>query len=305
MLSKIDQHIFEIIPEINQKLVIDLVNSIVVIHDNIEYQKKTQPFLLKILNTIFQKNNRQQLDINENIFQSIQSLTSIVCEIINNVQLGYQAIDCVYSRIKDIENNIRDLSDFSFETRKLFDNLNKRHHDLQNEIKRIDSEQMASRHISQAFDFWAAGNYDSLSLAGRLYCTLENLYYGDFGSYYNNPNYDNNNRDSSTKHNFLIQIKNKAIIQLNSDIQMKYDIHDKRPTIQRWYQYPDNSHIDIQSAIAYLSNSATKNDHPFIFTLSNFDNPPYTIPTFFEPKRICISMSEEVFSKNARKITEF
>jgi hypothetical protein len=49
-----------------------------------------------MVTTILQKNNRQQVDINENIFQSIQSLTIIFYEIINNVQLGYQAIDCVY-----------------------------------------------------------------------------------------------------------------------------------------------------------------------------------------------------------------
>jgi hypothetical protein len=174
------------------------------------------------------------------------------------------------------------LSDFSDETRQQIDNLNKRLNDSQEEIKRKDSENMASRHISQAFVSWRACNYDSLSLSGRLYCTLQNLYYGDFGSYYSNPNYGNNSR-GSTKDKYLKEIRDNAVAQLKIDIKEKH-IQDKHTTIKLCYQYPENSHIDIQSAIAYLSNSATKNDHPFIFTLSNFDNQPYTIPIFFEPK---------------------
>ncbi|MDR2199441.1 MAG: YjcZ-like family protein [Deltaproteobacteria bacterium] len=290
-----NNEILKIIPALNQKVIVDLVNSINVAKSTINVQSVRNPFFTRIFDSITGISAKRQKSINANLANGLDNITNVVSYLIKIAGVSGKVINNISKSLTNVNNNLSLLANFSYQTRKLFEELNDRQEMLEKKINQVDYENKADRHITQEFDAWAAGRYDNFSLSARLYTTLENLNWGDFGSYLRNPTFD-----GVVKERFLRQIVDKSVIQLRLDLSKIFTTNC--PTVKEWYQFPEETLIDAKSALLYLSEYATEKDRPFIHAFSVIDRLPASklsseIPRFFKPQRIVQAMAEEVLSK--------
>jgi hypothetical protein len=285
------EELLNVLPALKEKVIADLSNSLAITKERIEIIKQPKFFLFRLIDSFTGKSKQEQNIVNENLFQSVESVVEIVHHLIQSQTYGFKAMTEVFASLGKIEENISEITDFSIQTRNLLDSINKdlkeKYYELEETISSLKLESRAGDHIGQAFDAWKAGRYEGLSLAGRLYSTLEDLSWGFFGPYYREPKYN-----GKIKADYLRNIVDKAVTQLKEDIK---DLGEKRPTAKIWYTLHENAPEGSDSALQYLSDYSTINKRPFLFAFTCVETPPMAIPFFFGPERIVEGMVEEVF----------
>ncbi len=290
-----DSEIYELFPFLVEKFVVDFVNGIDIANDHIRVRSDRTDFMRRIYDGFTGKNMRRQNEINKSLINGVESSLKWLQNLTKSLSLSNIALAKSYARITELQKNMATLAHYSADLKEELNRFAKsvdiRYGQLKEEIKRVDFEQRVSRQIAQVFNKWKAGNFSTLSVSGRLYAVLDELWWGAFGDYYRN--YTDNNH---TCIEFLNDIRNRARIQLREDLQ----IENKRLKSDIWLSTSVDPNSDVILALEYLGNWSVPDKHPFVFSVTQYQNNlplPLGLPRIFNESRLADAMIYEVFEE--------
>lgn len=135
--------------------------------------------------------------------------------------------------------------------------------DLKNKLYQVDAGRLATQQMDAVYDKWQVGKLDEYPLLVRLYLVLDEMYWGDFGTYCRQYKV---NTDEIER--LIEQVKNKAIIQMKEDMK---SMNMETERVFTWQQEIGSSlqklNADRKQALTFLTNygEQEKIPMPWIF----------------------------------------
>jgi hypothetical protein len=280
-------------PGLSEKFVVDFANGIEVVHDHVRVQRNhNNSFFSRLIDGFTGQGARRQAEINTSLADGVEGSLRWLTELTESVARSNLALCLINEHIGILQDNVALLAHYSADSRIMLENLE---HNLSSrcdvlgaEIARIDFEQRAGRQLGQVFDKWAAGGYAGLSRLARLYAALDELYWGDFGSFCRA-------NDNSVRRDFLRQLAHKATAQMEADLRLdagqRVELRTLLAPVGR------SALTEVNEALAYLGNWTNSEDHPFAFVATQpiEDRLPNTIPRLMNSERAAEAMTREMF----------
>lgn len=284
----------ETLPCLADKFVIELANSIQVNQDHIRVQESRLGKAARLMDAFTGQSATRQTQINTNLQTGLNSAFEWLDTLTKETQLGFLAIQTANEKIIQLNEGMIELIDYSAETRQLLNQLSKNLHQkcdyLHDRIQHIEAESRAERQINLLFDKWEAGLFSHLPIMSRLYISLEQLFFGDFGDYHRQY------RTSSPKvvTDLLESIQIKAIKQLNQDAELKHSAF--MPTI-KWLNESEALTTDFNQALEFMGDWTNPDSQAFIYTASQRPSElPLYLPRILTAETLAKRSTQEMFT---------
>lgn len=218
-------------PQLREKAIVDYIDGLEVINDHISFRRQIinrDSFLNKILDSITGKSQQRQLIINQNVAISLKVISVWLQElecyrIENDIVITYltnklsetrNAVMRINGRVEGIADRFEQLqSKLEIELRKL--------------KKRVDRIE-AKHHIDFVIAKWSEELWLNYPPLVKLYLSIDELYWGDFGIYCRNP-------EDSEKVNDLIKYLRNEILKI---IKNTIGINPDKPFIMSQWLKP-------------------------------------------------------------------
>lgn len=291
--------LFQAFPSLPEKFVVDFANGIAVTRDHLRVQNERTGMGQRLWDGLTGKAHRRQAGINASLADGVDGALRWLTELSGAVAHSNTALSRVQARVQALQDNLAQLAHYSADTRDLLSQLDQRlstqTEALGREVARLSIEQRAERHLSQVFDKWAAGTLRMLPPLARLSASLEDLYWGDFGSLCQARH------DPVLCASLLRQLAHKAIIQLNKDVTDTNGRLGERLDTQYWLAPPETvpgpvpTH-DALDALQYLGDWAKPDTHPFSHCVTQRPGTlPLQVPRLMAAERAAHALVKERF----------
>lgn len=285
--------ITDVLPILTDKFVVDFANSIHVVNDHIRVQKQRTGFFSRLADSVTGTSTIRQADVNANLANGVESSLKWLGEVSESLSQSNYAIVCVNNRLNDLKHDVAKIAHYSADTHQLLndlsDQMNERCGRLEHEVARIGVIQNAQVNIDHVFSKWSAGKYQQISLAGRCFAAVEELWWGGFGNLYrSDTGVQNKSRLIETvKHKVIDQLSKDADARCSSRIDAKYWLMQTLPL--------SNTNT-LAEALAYLGDAANDVKQPFVFSTTQMpEKLPLRMPRICTAERLGGAMISEVF----------
>ncbi|WP_006788757.1 diguanylate cyclase regulator RdcB family protein [Thiorhodospira sibirica] len=282
---------------LQEKFVVDFANSIDVARDHIRVQRQRTGFFARMYDGFTGKGARRQTEINAGLVDGVEASLKWLTELTESMAQSNLAITQVNDRVSILSGSMVELSHYSVDTREQLKEmayrLDKRMHDMTQEISRIDFIQKAKLNIDITFSKWEAGRFSVLSPAARCYAAMEELHWGSLGDYcrcLENP--------AHKRREFLQLVIDRSTKQLAVDAAVELQTPAEMATV--WLAAPSISRssngIDMPQALSWLADQMTIDSTPFIYSAAHITkNLPSKVPLIAQARRIAEAMTHEIF----------
>ncbi|HPM47561.1 MAG TPA: diguanylate cyclase regulator RdcB family protein [bacterium] len=284
------KEIIEKLPNLPDKFIVDFANGIDVAKDHVRVKRSRGGFFDRFCDSIITgKDHRRQNEINMCLIDGLEGSLRWLTEVTESLSLTNIAVIKAFESIDKIQSSQSKIIDYSIETRKSLNELNElfqsRVKTLEKEIKRIDFEQKAKRHMDSVLDKWKASKLNDFSIAGRVAAVLEELRWGDFGYFITKVI-----NDQRTRLQFLADLENKLIIRTREELGGNEAFETK------FIMKSDKRESELIDALAYLSNWANPEESPIIYLATQFpEEYPRQIAHIYNPATFSKHVVSEVF----------
>ncbi|WP_272689347.1 diguanylate cyclase regulator RdcB family protein [Providencia sp. PROV033] len=276
-----------------EKFIVDFANGIDVARDHIRSQKE-RSFFTRIKEGMSGKSSARQAAINATLTDGVEASLTWLTELTSSLATTNYALAQVNDRLTSLITDTTSIVNYSVETRKqlkiIAESVHIRLSNMEQKLNNIDRLQRGKLHLDTILSGWSAGRFNSLSLAGRCYVVLEELYWGSFGDVIREGKV-NEVKD------MLDLLKNRSIVQLSIDC--KSDATTRHDTnIWLSQQGRSTSNDDWIDAIDWLGDWSDADRYPIVYsTTQQYTNLPLCMPRLSSAQRIADSMVDEVFSR--------
>ncbi len=289
-----DSEICQVLSSLPEKFIVDFANGIDVARDHLRVQRQRTGIGARLYDGLTGQGARRQAEINASLIDGVEGSLIWLGELTESLALSNYAIVQVNERLSVITQNVTTLAHYSADTRhqveKLSIHFNQRCDLLNQQIDRIDFEQRAERQLEQVFNKWAAGRFNTFSLAGRCYAAMEELRWGVFGDYCRV-------HDNHIQRGFLGDLANRAISQLTNDARI--EAADRADMIF-WLAKPTGRTLlsDATEALAYLGDWSNPEAQPFVFSITQLpEQRPLDFPNRCNANRLAPALVSELFAE--------
>ncbi len=247
-------------PQIREKCIFDYINGLEVLEDHLRVRSKSnEQFFGRVWESITgQAISRQQL-VDQNITTSLNS----VAIWLQSLQLEKAESDLAISHLADKLLETRTaLVNQRGEHKALADRLHNfslyvssQLSDLKICLSNVDAARLASSHLEQVFDKWEAGRLEKYPPLIRLFLTIDELHWGNFGTFFRLS------QKEDEKVRLKHQLVDKSIVQMKKDLGKDLS---KLMLSQDWLSPIHKLSPDSKEAVLYLSDWASPSNEPII-----------------------------------------
>ncbi len=282
------------LPFLADKLVVDFANGLHVVQDHIRVQRQTSGFAARLVDGLTGARTARQTEINTNLVTGLEASLKWLGELSESLAQSNYALICVNNRLNALKQDTAKIANYAADTRQLLNTLERqvtqRYNALESELVRVDLVQRAHTNIAGVFIKWEAGHFQHLSLAGRCYAALEELYWGGFGDQ------QRRQQGSSAQRELREIVKNKILIHLSKDVEAR---RDTRVESHIWLQRPAVSQAGVLTeALQYLGDTANEYYQPFtVATTQPVVRLPLRMPRICSAERLGEALLNEVFEE--------
>jgi len=215
--------LYDEIPQLKEKVMIDFINGIEVNDDLIRLRKDVNSGVKsRIWQDMTGETHDRQQQIDQN-FQAGLYATSKWLQVIESNQIKSDlVIERVCFKLAETRQGVMKLKSAHLELKgqveslfNRFDLLGDKFSKLESKLHECDSGRLATQQMEAVFDKWMAGGFNAYPWLVRLYLVLDELYWGDFGFFCRQ--FTDNNIEIER---LLEQVKNKSIINLKEDMRV-------------------------------------------------------------------------------------
>ncbi|MDQ8953964.1 diguanylate cyclase regulator RdcB family protein [Acinetobacter rudis] len=253
--------ISKIMPCIADKFVIEIVNSIQVSQDQVRVQSGRLGKISRLIDSFTGAGQLRQQQINQNMTTGLNATFDWLNTLTQELSLGFTAIETANQKIIEVQNAVTDLAEFSLETRDLLSELSVSLHgrcdQLDQRLSMVEAENKAERQITLLFKQWEMGEFSQLSPLLRLYTVLEQLYWGDFGAYY--QQYHQVQQAKKT----VLDLKES--IRLDAAKRLQADKHSNKDDFfhpLQWAEQPEVLSLDLKESYSFMGDWAIADKMP-------------------------------------------
>ena len=289
-----DSELLKAFPAIKEKFVVDFSNGIDVVNDLLRVQNQSQSFFNRMVDGFTGKSRRRQDQINNNLKCGIEASLNWLVELTEEIAESNIAIAKVNNRINELKFDIASLVNFSVSVRNELEHvsnyLNDRCDNIQYQLDEIKSLQSALLHLDFVFDkLKTSVLWRPLSVTQRLYLGLEELRWGDFGSYvYHYPT-------QAVK--LLPVLEQKSMLFLTNCMKFddEFDV-DRRIELEQFLNGSINVSSDLIEALNYLGDWADNKTAPYVRCIIDSGLSCSTEVTLLpSARRLTVHLVSEVF----------
>ena len=265
-------------PQLTEKALIDFVNGLEVIDDHIRIREQTNSqFISRMWNNLNGESALRQQTIDQHVTESLKSVSLwLQCLQCQQIQSDL-AIAKISNKLLETRQGVMLLLNkqnaLQHEVEKLLlamDGMNERYSQLSIRLERVDDGRLATQHIEAVFDKWQAGRLNHYPVLIRLFLVFDELYWGDFGNYC---------RQCGLEHReiqrLVQQVHDKTLIQLKTD----WLTGQLSPIAYAWQtdtkHYLQNLQPEYREVIRYLTDEATNDSMPMLWSLNQLANDPH------------------------------
>ncbi len=258
-------------PQLKEKVLVDFINGIEVIDDHIRVQEKTnEKFFGRVWSDLTGESHARQHTINQHVNHSLNAISDWL-QFLQTAQIESDlAITKIGDKLAETRAGVMRLNAKHNELAKQvdllmidFDKLENRFDQLTVKLRQVDAGRLASQHLEAVFDKWQAGRFNHYPVMIRLYFVFDELYWGDFGNYCRKYDLEHEIK------RLIQQVKDKALIQLNQDLQVTNAVAKAWQT--ELSNEVQNLSADYQELLAYLTNDATTST-PMLWAVNRLAN---------------------------------
>jgi len=261
-------------PQLTEKTLIDFVNGLEVIDDHIRIREQTDnQFITRLWGQFTGESALRQQAIDQNVTSSLKTVSTWLQTLQHQQIQSDLALATVANKLSETRCGVMLLQEKHNALRQdveklLFamDGMDKKYHQLSEDIKRIDSGRLATQQIAAVFDKWQAGRLNRYPVVVRLFLVFDELYWGDFGNYC---------RHCGLQHReikrLIEQVQDKALARLKEDWASHGlpSLYDWRADTQQRLQ---GLQTEYRQLIAYLTDDAADATMPMVWTLNQLAN---------------------------------
>jgi len=282
--------LYDEIPQLREKAIIDFINGIEVNDDIIRLRDSVNSsFKSRLLQDLTGEAHDRQQQIDQNLQGGLSAVADWL-EVLQNYQIQSDlAIESVSIKLAETRQGVMKLQSKHIELKgkvedlvSRFDNLDNKFSKLEQKLHECDSGRLATQQMEAVFDKWMAGGFDEYPWLIRLYLALDELYWGDFGRFCRT--FTDNKIEIER---LLDQVKNKAIIHLKENMKV---LNMQSDQVFSWQEEVESglNHLsnDRKKALAFLTDSSDQRSTPVFWALHNYltnqsekysslDNMPY------------------------------
>lgn len=291
--------ICQIMPCLEDKALVDLVNNIDVSIAHVGEQDRRSIFLSRLWDGFTGQGLRRQANINASVNHALEGarqwLTNLTDELAgtNSVVaqhgLALAKIDVAVGKLND---GLADLAENAATRRELAHLANEirpRLDRVEKWVADVEARMHAMGHLERVFSKWEVGQYQGLSALAQCYAALEELRWGAFGYYCH--------AHSADSKDLLETLENKATLQLS--VAGGRSVDERSPTAD-WLQQPDDPLLDGVDALAYLGEHYMPKVAPFVSVVTqNIPIGRYSleVPYVVSAYRAATALVGEIFGK--------
>ena len=208
------KHVF---PNVKDKLIIDFINGLDAAYDLNKRSKASHSFLKRNIELVSGHNKLRQESINDHLIVGLDACHEYFLEMSTHLQQHSYAVIQLKKTLDYTQIKVSEIVDFVTDFKDLVDH---KFQVIRSEIDELDTHRKAVSHMENVLSRWTADRFKDLSPMGQCFCALDNLKWGDFGSYlYSSDNYLEKKRLLETLENKIIKIQKDILhIDANTDL---------------------------------------------------------------------------------------
>ncbi|MUG91944.1 hypothetical protein F7734_05495 [Scytonema sp. UIC 10036] len=259
-------------PQLTEKAIVDYVNGLEVLDDHLRFRNQiNNSFLTRIWDSITARTAQRQQVIDINFTTALKTVSVWLQDIQLSQADSDIAIAHIAKKLRETRAGLMGLQqrhqelaekveaiDQSLEIFQI--QVDNRFTELESRIQQVDARTLASTHLEQVFDKWQAGRLNTYPLLARLYLVIDELHWGDFGTYCRSR------WKSSEVDNFIEQLVNKACSQMRQDL--KGDISEITLS-KEWLSPIIALPKELREVLGYLTDWASPQTTPVTWTIRN------------------------------------
>lgn len=269
------------IPAILDKFVVDFANSIDVTNDHVRVQKTHNNLFSRMFDGITGTGAKRQNAINEHNSKTLESSLRLLTELANDVAQSHRTISLVNERVTHLKSCVAELTDYSVDTRQLFEEFAAQTKDR---LDKLEGRLDADEHMRSVLAQWKAGRFNGLSPYAQCHLALQQLSWGDWGSWWRMQD----KRTQEKKYKF---VRNECISALADSLDLK---SDQGININQWL-FSDNKNPELVQANQYLGDMSDKKHSPYTYIASQgYDDSLLRIPLYPDAPRLIRPLINEV-----------
>lgn len=258
-------------PQLAEKSLVDFINGLEVMGDHIRVREQTNSsFVSRLWGDLNGTSALRQNTIDQHVTESLKTVSTWL-QCLQHQQIESDlAIAKIGNKLLETRQGVMMLLEkhnaLHHEVEKLFvsmDNMEAKYNQLSIRIEQVNDGRLATQQIEAVFDKWAAGELNHYPVLVRLFLVFDELYWGDFGHYCRQCGLEHREIQRLTE-----QVKHKSLIQLQANpIAL-----DWLPTIKQDLQ---NLPTEYREVIAFLTDEATNDAMPMLWSLNKLANNPH------------------------------
>ena len=298
-----DSKIRKVLPCIEDKFVVDLVNGIDVAKAHLRVQDFRSGFLNRMYDGFTGKDAQRQTNISVSLTDALEGLrqwfTDLTEEQVNTNAvmarhgLALARIDEKVGKLHDGLELLARNTSTRRELRALAKEFNSRLNTMGAWVASVEAEKDAKIDLDRIISKWKAGHYEGLSILGQCYAALEELRWGTFG-YYCQAHKGDSRR-------LLETLANEAIVQILERAPLPSK--GKRVETADWLQQPKEPLMeDGAEALAYLGEGCRPpRNFPLVYVVTQSPPSdrcwPLDAPHIISADRAANGLVDEIFQE--------
>lgn len=181
-LAHLRRHeVFTRLPQLTDKVIVDLVNGLGVTEDHIEEQSRRQARAVRVLDSLTGEGSRRQHAINASLSSQMRVTVQYLKELEISQARSMLAIERVARNVDALAAHTTELGDALVDLEVEVATISRDVEACRRDLQRVDLEQSATREVTAVFDHWDAGHWTGCSALERLFLALDALFWGTFG----------------------------------------------------------------------------------------------------------------------------
>lgn len=258
IVIKFGDEVQQVFPNLKDKLIIDYINGLDAAQDLNNKSKASHGFIKRNIELLSGVNKLRQEASNDHFIVGLEACHQHLLEMSSHMQQHSYAMIQLKKTLNTTQSQIAEVVDFICDFKTVVD---QQFNTIISQIDELDSHRKAVSHMDNILSRWCADKFISLSPLGQCFCVLDNLKWGDFGSYLH---YSSN----ETEKNRLLETLENSIIKIQKDI-LKIDSHTDLSKA-KWIETPfKDSLTDALSEVLQYQGDQSRQDpskYPLIFT---------------------------------------
>lgn len=288
------------VPSSQQRILIDMVNTIDVAEDHLRALRQDSGSLTgRLFGALKGTTQRRNSLVAQNHHVVLQSVVETIKNLAENQTRGNHALTKVARRLTEVEESLASVANVLVETRQtlrqLRNTVDENVDRIRGEIARMDLRAAATEQMDHVISRWEAGEFDAFPLGSRCYVALHELYWGEFGEYLRL------HAEANNIGTLLGTLQNRLAARLKDGAAGE----DALP-LSVWLApalvHEESADFFIEG-LAYLGSNVSADGKPWSYTLTQLPEPggaPTEVARFCAPAVLSHRVTREFFPSAAR-----